>query len=462
MGEHKVSKGETLSGIAKQYGMNFGELLKLNGIDPSKANHIQIGQVIKTKQKPEQTSNNQSLPIQSFSSPLTTGVAEWAAQKDEEMARLTRGAEQAAQARRNAYQKANANVQVPMRPKLVSKEVTQAINLQEQLYALGYDLGSAGIDGNFGAKSKAALAQAQKDGYILQDGKLVKPTYTVAQPAKNGVWNSVKNMVSNPIYDNMYPYNYGDVQTPNGYRQVSGSDPLLVQAQAGTQKVISGFKEMDPRRDLMNRMVEVDLNTEEGLSQWRDLVNEANNLDMKMVRYKGSTLDQIKNQQWEMRARLDAMNLYQGRPQQWDTYVEQNDESKRSGRATQAGKPTLIIRDQNQRNRINGELLNYWNAHPEQRIKGDNGLYRMPVMSYLGNASIVQQSDGSLRYADDWDYTWTSDNDPNRPYFGEVLSDFSGKGYGTGVNSKSFDEGLHMSDLYQEGKKYVQNMFTNS
>jgi hypothetical protein len=40
------------------------------------------------------------------------------------MARLTRGAEMAAQARRNAYQKANADVQVPMRPKLVSKEKT--------------------------------------------------------------------------------------------------------------------------------------------------------------------------------------------------------------------------------------------------------------------------------------------------------------------------------------------------
>jgi hypothetical protein len=66
----------------------------------------------------------------------------------------------------------------------------------------------------------------------------------------------------------------------------------------------------------------------------------------------------------------------------------------------------------------------------------------MPVMSYLGNATIAQQEDGSLRYADDWDYTWTAKDDPNRPYFGEVLSDFSGKGYGTGVNGRSFSEGM--------------------
>lgn len=216
------------------------------------------------------------------------------------------------------------------------------------------------------------------------------------------------------------------------------------------QKVVSGATKIDPRRALMNEFVAVDLNTKDGLAKWKELAKRADSLDYKMVRYNGTTLDQIRNQQWEMRARLDAMNLYQGRPQQWNTYIEQNDESKRSGRATKAGKPTLIIRDRNQRNRINGELLNYWNAHPEQRVKGDNGLYRMPVMSYLGNASIVQQEDGSLRYADDWDYTWTSDNDPNKPYFGEVLSDFSGKGYGMGVNSRSFDEGLHFETIPSE------------
>lgn len=341
-------------------------------------------------------------------------------------------------------------------PKLVSKNSLKdpqylkknATVIQTLLAQEGFDIGKSGIDGKWGTDSQKALDQAIASGYVLQNGALVNPKMKVAQPAKQGLWNSFKNAVSNEVYDNMYPYNYGDVQNPDGsYRQVNSSDSAQVQIKAGLQKMITGTKEIDPRRALMNELVSVDLNTKEGLAKWKELVKQADGLDLKMVRYKGSTLDQIKNQQWEMRARLDAMNLYQGRPQQWDTYIEQNDESKRSGRATKAGKPTLIIRDIGQRNRINGELLNYWEQHPEQRVKGDNGLFRMPVMSYLGNASIVQQEDGSLRYADDWDYTWTSKDDPNRPYFGEVLSDFSGKNYGTGVNGRSFDEGFNLKTL---------------
>lgn len=341
-------------------------------------------------------------------------------------------------------------------PKLVSKNSLKdpqylkknATAIQTLLAQEGFDIGKSGIDGKWGTDSQKALNQAIASGYVLQNGALVNPKMKVAQPAKQGLWNSFKNAVSNEVYDNMYPYNYGDVQNPDGsYRQVNSSDSAQVQIKAGLQKMITGTKEIDPRRALMNELVSVDLNTKEGLAKWKELVKQADGLDLKMVRYKGSTLDQIKNQQWEMRARLDAMNLYQGRPQQWDTYIEQQDESKRSGRATKAGKPTLIIRDVGQRNRINGELLNYWEQHPEQRVKGDNGLFRMPVMSYLGNASIVQQEDGSLRYADDWDYTWTSKDDPNRPYFGEVLSDFSGKNYGTGVNGRSFDEGFNLKTL---------------
>lgn len=185
MGEHKVEKGETLSGIAKQYGMNFGELLKLNGIDPSKADYIQIGQVIKTNKKPKQSSSNQSIPLQGFSSQIVDGASDWATQKVEEVSRLSRGAEQTVQVRKNSDEKANAGVKAPMKPKLVSKEKAQAINLQEQLYALGYDLGPYGIDGDFGNDSKKALAQAQADGYVLENGKLIKKVNTSQSNPKN-------------------------------------------------------------------------------------------------------------------------------------------------------------------------------------------------------------------------------------------------------------------------------------
>lgn len=370
-----------------------------------------------------------------------------------------------------------------------------AKSMQEQLIKAGYNVGRTGADGMWGKNSQAALDKALAEGYTVRGGKLVtanpkaqakpaaattnteepKPALVpkaqpikIATPEKPGLFAQIKNVVSSPIYDNVYPYNYGDVETEDGKtRQIKGSDSASAQLKAGIGKFTDAISGMDPRRDLMNKMAALDLNTEEGLNQWKALAQKADGLDTKMVRYNGKTLQQIQNQQWEMRARLDAMNLYQGRKQQWNTFAEQSDASKKSGRATKAGKPTLIIADQNQRNRINGEMLNYWNAHPELRIKGEDGTVKMPFMSYLGNATIVQQSDGSLRYTDDWDYTWSSDSDPNRPYFGEVLSDFSGKGYGVGVNGRSFHEGMDnlASNLKQEAiahnknQHWIQNVF---
>lgn len=88
-------------------------------------------------------------------------------------------------------------------------------------------------------------------------------------------------------------------------------------------------------------------------------------------------------------------------------------------------------------------MLNYWNTHQNDVVTSPTGYKTLPFMSYLGNASIVQQEDGSLRYADNWDYlTDELVHYEGRPYFGEVLSDFSGKGYGTGVNSRAFSEGM--------------------
>lgn len=110
-------------------------------------------------------------------------------------------------------------------------------------------------------------------------------------------------------------------------------------------------------------------------------------------------------------------------------------------------------------------MLNYWNAHQNDVIKGDSGLRQLPFMSYLGNATIVEQADGSLRYADDWDYAHDSTiGYDGRPYFGEVLSDFSGNGYGYGVNSRAFSEGLEdfggaLKDIYaQKANEALNNV----
>ena len=92
-----------------------------------------------------------------------------------------------------------------------------AEKLQQELKRIGYNLGTSGknkdgVDGKWGKQSQAALDQAFKEGYVFQNGKLINPSMKVAQPYDNNWWNSLKNQMSNNTYDNMYPYNYGDVK----------------------------------------------------------------------------------------------------------------------------------------------------------------------------------------------------------------------------------------------------------
>ena len=317
-----------------------------------------------------------------------------------------------------------------------------ALTIQKALLQEGYNLGKWGADGNWGDASQAAYDKALADGYSWDGTKLTR-NVKYATPHVDGMWQNFLNSQFSDLYDNMYPYSYGDITDTNGVtRQVTGKESKDVQARAAIDKIQKAREGIDPRRDLLNRMAAVDLNSENGMAEWRALVEEANKVGG-MVRYRGTTPEQIRNQQWEMRARLDAMNLHQGRNQQWNTFIEQQNKDKLSGAATRAGRPTLIIADSNQRRRINGEMLNYWKTHQNEVQDKGNGIRILPFMSYLGNASIVEQPDKSLRYTDNWDYAHDETlSYEGRPYFGEVLSDFSGDGYSQGVNSRAFSEGL--------------------
>ena len=61
---------------------------------------------------------------------------------------------------------------------------TKEQDLQEQLVKAGYDLGLTGADGIWGKRSQLALNQAQKDGYEIIDGKLIKPTPSLKEKAQ--------------------------------------------------------------------------------------------------------------------------------------------------------------------------------------------------------------------------------------------------------------------------------------
>lgn len=177
MSDYKVKEGDNLTKIAKAHNMSLQELLKLNNIDPDKANHIKIGQSIKIKS----SQSDPSTPAdQRFSSSAREAAQEWGKSKVEEVNKQSQAAEQAVKAKREAEKKANASIKTPAKPQLVSRTKAQATNLQEQLVAAGYDLGKTGknkdgVDGAWGSKSEAALQQAQKDGYVLKDGQLIKP-----------------------------------------------------------------------------------------------------------------------------------------------------------------------------------------------------------------------------------------------------------------------------------------------
>lgn len=138
MGKHKVKKGETLSKIAKSYGLSLQELLDLNGISADKANHITIGQELVTDKNMRLPDFSKSFKLSGFT----------------------------------PYESSTAEAVIPYTPR--SKEENDTILLQRQLQAKGYDLGKYGVDGKMGKVTKAALQQAIADGFKYENGMLVK------------------------------------------------------------------------------------------------------------------------------------------------------------------------------------------------------------------------------------------------------------------------------------------------
>ena len=371
----------------------------------------------------------------------------------------------------------------PTRPDFSNDQMVlhnNAANLQQSLIDLNYNPGK--VDNIWGKRSQAALDAAIADGwYVGSDGALhkrgdakkyfdafakqstqpginyaeeaqrlsqyripdveiepVEPEYKVATPGDDGWWLG-KNYMNN-LYDNMYPYSYGDKIEDGKVKQVDGDDSAWTQVTGMYDKFQAAREGKDPRREFIDQLAALDLNTPEGLAAWRKMAPEAKNAGV--IRINGISDDDIRNQQWEIRARLDAMNLYQGRNQQWNSFVEQSDPNLLSGAATRAGRPTLIPGDKKQRDRIYGEMANYYNKYKDRAIYDpEANIYRLPFMSYLGNATMVYDpTDESVRYTDNWDYLWTRDNDKNRPYFGAVLDVKTPNSYTTGVNGRGMSE----------------------
>lgn len=69
---------------------------------------------------------------------------------------------------------------------VVKKGSKEAVvgSIQNNLLAMGYDLGSTGIDNNFGTKTDAAVRDVQKNGGVTVDGQVGKNT----APLLGGTW----------------------------------------------------------------------------------------------------------------------------------------------------------------------------------------------------------------------------------------------------------------------------------
>lgn len=287
-------------------------------------------------------------------------------------------------------------------------------------------------------------------------------------------------------YDNMYPYSYGDMlvntktgeatpykggEVPEGFtlKQTWAStaeDEATRQAQQAAEgksavyKITNALKGKDPRKEYMEQMAGIDLSTAEGQRQWRDMVNNA---PQGMVRLNGNPSEA----QFEMRARLDQMNMYAGRPQQWNTYEVNPDYS--SPTATARGSSTYRIADPEHRARINGQMSNYFLAHSKEgHWNDDHTAYLLPQMGYMGNQTLVADDEKgtNLRYGDWWDYTVDAPQ-ARRFYTGDLLTE-PGKtptrnNYGRGNNSAFKTEGANdiREALVQSVKSDLGERFGN-
>ena len=186
MSTYDVKSGDTLTKIAKQHGLSVQELMDMNGIKD--ANKIQIGQKLKT---------SRMQPVGVWTNPYEA-AEQWAKQADQHVDNLRTAAQQAYEARRK-----NTQITIPLRPSIKSQSKDDAINLQTQLVAMGYDVGK--VDGIVGSKTNAALQKAQADGYALENGKLVKKNPAQStKPIQPVGLNNVPGVSGSAFYIN-YP-----------------------------------------------------------------------------------------------------------------------------------------------------------------------------------------------------------------------------------------------------------------
>ena len=187
-----------------------------------------------------------------------------------------------------------------------------------------------------------AIEKALADGWIIDgNGNIVKqqkPQQTAnPRPITTGGAGYIpsgygQTTIGSSIIDNMYPYSYGDKlvntstgeeipyegEIPEGWvlRQTTSKDDPIQQIRGFVNKVTNAFSGKDPRKTYMEQLAELDLSTSEGKAKWKELAEEAKKAGV--IRISGNPI----NDQWEIRARLDNISMYNNGTQKgylWQT-----------------------------------------------------------------------------------------------------------------------------------------------
>lgn len=152
---YKVQKGDNLTKIAKQHGLSLKELMELNNISKDQANDIKVGQTLKISKN----STKANKPY--FGNPVM--------------------------GQSFLPKQSTITVPLPYDPDYTKEQflVDNAEKIQQELKRVGYNLGTYGknkdgIDGKWGKQSQVAWDLAMKDGYVYENGRLVK--YNTAKP----------------------------------------------------------------------------------------------------------------------------------------------------------------------------------------------------------------------------------------------------------------------------------------
>ena len=218
--EYEVKKGDGWYKIAKNLGVNVNDLLQANNAKLDTM--LQPGQKLKTSKVSEQPAITNQWQIVSGQN---DAVANWAKQRvDTTMNSINQAL---------AEQEANEN-EIQRKASIGTKGVVQqqakadTIRLQQALLKEGYDLGKWGADGNWGRATDAAIAQAEKDGWIIDGHKLVKKQPTTQGTARNASMAGVDNPVTNPS-----PYSMrGAMDIVLGGNSTGSTDPFVALATA--------------------------------------------------------------------------------------------------------------------------------------------------------------------------------------------------------------------------------------